>query len=751
MATAAPTAASAVPMVEIITLLQHAPGRALSGREILDAFPLLDRTARQATLRALDHWVGEEILDQRKDRRYSFPWNKRIMTGPLRVQRGGYGFVAGAEGTDDIFVAARNLAGAMDGDRVVLLIEKRRERADARPDGRVISIAERGRTDILGRFVAGSPSGRLQPIVPRFAPSLLISKEDENGILPGQIAIARINSSVSSNGALSGTISTILGASDDPAVDVATIAYKYQLPTTFPDAVMRAATAIPAEVLAAEMSGRVDLRELSLVTIDGASARDFDDAVAVKREAEGRIRLWVAIADVSHYVRIGEVIDQEAIERGTSVYFPDRALPMLPEHLSNGICSLQADVDRLAVVAEILFSAEGERLNSRFYRATIRSRARLTYDEVYAWLSDAAAAAAAPADLLAQTQVMVELSKRLTAMRTARGSIDFDLPEAEIIVNLRGKPEDIIRRERNEAHKLIEEFMLAANEAVADFLTSKEIPLLYRIHEEPEMEKILELQEFAAQLGYGFTINSEESLPRALQGLLTATAEVPEGRAIHQLVLRSMKQARYAAENAGHFGLAATRYCHFTSPIRRYPDLVVHRVLCQLLESSTGIKAGQRQEWQKEFLPLGEALSKLERRATDAEREMVNLYKCRFMADKIGEEYDGVVVGVQSYGLFVELDNWFVEGLVAIATLSDDFYEFDPLQQTLTGQRRHKIWHVGESLRVRVLRVNPDWREIDFSPVDMAAPISPLQDRPVQKRPQQERPQQRRGRSRNKR
>ena len=717
--------ATAVNIAEILTLLQHAPARSLSGREILDVFPLLDRAARQATLQALDRWVGEEILDQRKDRRYTFPWNKRIVTGIIRVQRGGYGFVAGAEGTDDIFVAARNLAGAMDGDRVTTLIEKRRDRGDARPDGRVISIVERGRDEILGRFVAGTPSGRLLPIVPRFAPPLLIPQAGENGILPGQIALARISSSVSPSGALTGTISTILGAADDPAVDVATIAYKYHLPTTFPEAVSRAAAAIPTEVLAAELSGRVDLRELSLVTIDGASARDFDDAVALRREEGGRFRLWVAIADVSHYVRNNDVIDQEAIQRGTSVYFPDRALPMLPERLSNGICSLQADVDRLAVVAEMLFAADGERLNARFYRAVIRSRARLTYDQVYAWLTEAAAGADAPPELLAQTQLMVELSTRLTAMRTARGSIDFDLPEAEIVVNLRGKPEDIIRRERNEAHKLIEEFMLAANEAVADFLTSKEIPLLYRIHEEPELEKMLELQEFTAPLGYGFAGGAEESLPRALQELLAATAAAPEGRAIHQLVLRSMKQARYAAENAGHFGLAATRYCHFTSPIRRYPDLVVHRVLCQVLESAAGIDSHQRQEWQKEFLPLGEALSRLERRATDAEREMVNLYKCRFMADKIGEEYDGIVAGVQSYGLFVELDQWFVEGLVAIATLTDDFYEFDPLHQTLTGQRRRKIWRVGDPLRIKVLRVNPDWREIDFAPIDMAPPLAP--------------------------
>jgi ribonuclease R len=486
--------------------------------------------------------------------------------------------------------------------------------------------------------------------------------------------------------------------------------------------------------LPTEISGRIDLRELSLVTIDGASARDFDDAVAVRREEAGRIRLWVAIADVSHYVRSGDFIDQEAIQRGTSVYFPDRALPMLPEHLSNGICSLQAEVDRLAVVAEILFSPEGERLTSRFYRAVIRSRARLTYDQVYAWLSDDAARTDAPSDLLAQTQVMVALSTRLTAMRTARGSIDFDLPEAEIVVNLRGKPEDIIRRERNEAHKLIEEFMLAANEAVADFLTEKEIPLLYRIHEEPELEKMLELQEFTAPLGYGFSGGAEKSLPRALQELLAATAAAPEGRAIHQLVLRSMKQARYAAENVGHFGLAASRYCHFTSPIRRYPDLVVHRVLCQVLESAAGIAPRQRQAWQTEFLPLGEALSKLERRATDAEREMVNLYKCRFMADKIGEEFDGIVSGVQSYGLFVELDQWFVEGLVAIATLTDDFYEFDPLHQTLTGQRRRKIWRVGEPLRVKLLRVNPDWREIDFAPVDMAPPVA-IPTQRSQKRP----------------
>lgn len=730
----APGGENAAPIADILSLLQRAPARSLSGREILDAFPLLDRTARQETLRALDRWVGEEILDQRKDRRYTLPWNRRIVTGNIKIQRGGYGFVSGAEGSDDIFVAARNLAGAMDGDRVVVLVERRRDRSGERPDGRVISIVERSRSEVLGRFVAGTPQGRILPIIPRFAPPLLIPREEENGILPGQIAIASIRSSSGSGGALTGAIVRILGAADDPDVDVATIAYKYQLPTDFPATVLQAASALTDHVLPEEINGRIDLRDLPLVTIDGVTARDFDDAVAVQCEEGGKIRLWVAIADVGHYVAPGGAIDLEALQRGTSVYFPDRAIPMLPESLSHGICSLQADVDRLAVVAEILFSIEGERLSSRFYRAVIRSRARLTYDEVFAWLTDEETKGKAPVELLAQTLVMIDLSARLTAMRAARGSIDFDLPEAEVVVNLRGKPEDIIRRERNDAHRLIEEFMLAANEAVADFLTNREIPLLYRIHEEPEVEKMLELQEFTSQLGYGFSGIGDQSLPRALQDLLTVTAATPEGRAIHQLVLRSMKQARYAAENVGHFGLAASHYCHFTSPIRRYPDLVVHRILCQVLTTAPAGVVPSRIEWPKELHPLGERLSKLERRATDAEREMINLYKCRFMADKIGEEYDGVVVGVQSYGLFVELDNWFVEGLVSISALSDDFYEFDPLQQTLTGQRRHKVWRVGEPLRIRVLRVNPDWREIDF------APAAKMTDSPLSRQRQTRRP-----------
>lgn len=705
-----------VPVAEALELLRKAAGHALHGRQIAAHFEL-ERSQRQTLLRTLDALVDEGVLVRKPDQRYSLSRKVRLITGRLALQRGGYGFVAAGEGQEDIFVPPHALRDAFDGDRVLVVVEQRQGRFGARTAGRVLQVVERGRREILGRFMPGPQFGLIVPLVPRFGPPLLIPPAGTQGVLPDQIAVVRIDSWSKRERALLGTIVSVLGDTGDPAVDVASIAWKYGLATDFPAPVLAAAARIPETVTPDETEGRIDLRALPLVTIDGETARDFDDAVAVRRERDGAVRLWVAIADVGHYLDENGIIDREACLRGTSVYFPDRCLPMLPERLSNGICSLNPGVDRLAFVVEMLFSATGRRQEQRFYPAVMRSRARLTYTQVYGWLAtDEVGSEDVAPELITQARVMEELALRLSGERRERGSIDFDLPEAEIVLDMRGLPENIVRRERNIAHRIIEEFMLAANEAVADYLAQRNLPFLYRVHELPDMEKLADLQEFVAHFGYGLALDKADALAHSLQGLLAESVGKPEARAIHQQMLRSMQQAYYSPHNVGHFGLAAERYCHFTSPIRRYPDLVVHRVLRRALQQTGEVPTDHVwSKWRTSFSALGESLSALERRAMEAEREMLSLCKCRFMADKIGEEYDGIVSGVQPFGLFVELKDWFVEGLIAVAALGDDYYEFDPGQQTMIGQQRRRTFRIGDPLRVRVVKVDTDWREIDFA------------------------------------
>ncbi|HEY7746001.1 MAG TPA: ribonuclease R, partial [Desulfuromonadales bacterium] len=575
-----------------------------------------------------------------------------------------------------------------------------------RPEGRIIRVLERAHQTVVGRFEAGRRFGYVVPADPRLGTDLFISKSAARQVRPGQMVIARIDTYPGSNRSAEGTIIEVLGDPADPEVEILTIAHKYDLPVEFPGEVLAAAAKVPDRVEEADRRGREDLRQLPTVTIDGETAKDFDDAVSVRREEDGRIRLWVSIADVGHYVAEGSPVDLEAYERGTSVYFPGKCIPMLPEKLSNGICSLNPEVERLAMTAEMLFDWQGQRLESRFYPSVIRSRARLTYTEVAAMVvQEEPATIARYPEIYPHLLVMADLARRLTAMRRQRGSLDFDLPEAEIVLDLQGRPENIVRAERNLAHRLIEEFMLAANEAVATFLAGRSAPFLYRVHEPPAAEKLQSFQEFIAHFNYGISLEKGSVNPRKLQELLVGLEGKPEERMINQVLLRCMKQAHYSPENVGHFGLAADLYCHFTSPIRRYPDLVVHRVLRQAL--TAGGMPEKRKAHLQEVLPqMGEHTSQRERRAMEAEREIISLKKCQFMADKVGEVFAGFVSGVQPFGFFVELKELFVEGLVHISSIADDFYVFEEDLHRLVGQHRRRIFQTGDEVQVTVAKVD---------------------------------------------
>ncbi len=639
------------------------------------------------------------------------------MAGTLSVHRDGYGFVTPAGGGEDIFIPARYLRENLHGDKVEVIVQGESPRG--KREGRIVRTTERGVQRVTGLFSWSRRGGSIKPDDERL-PSILIPASAYGNARDGEVVVAELTSYPEDRKPAFGRIIEILGSPDDPQVEVLTIIRKFDLPFEFPDAVLKFAKGVPETLSDADLQGRNDLRGNTTVTIDGETARDFDDAVSIRREGRN-FRLWVSIADVAHYVTPGSPIDREAYIRGTSVYFPDRCIPMLPEELSNGICSLNPDVDRLTMTAEMLFDPDGEMLASSFYPSIIRSCARLTYTIVSRIIEhDDSEAKAAHSLLVSDLMLMKELSAALAAMRSARGSIDFDLPEAELVIGLSGAAEAILKAERNLAHKVIESFMLAANEAVALHLTGHDVPTLYRIHELPDQDKLAALAEYLRPLGYDLPAEERSIRPEDIRNLLAASSGKPEERLVNRMLLRSMKQARYAAENLGHFGLAAPCYTHFTSPIRRYPDLVVHRLLKWLHQQSGAAGRGKLKGspfpgFPASLADIGEHTSKRERVAMEAERDIVELKKVQFMVKKIGEEFSGVVSGVSAFGFFVELADVFVEGLVHVTTLEHDSYRFVEAEMRLIGERSGVSYRIGDPVRVVVAAASPERRQIEFT------------------------------------
>jgi ribonuclease R len=653
---------------------------------------------------------------QQQRRQKSQPQGRQV-AGTLSVHRDGYGFVTPDGGGDDVFVPARYLRENLHGDKVD--VEVMNAGRGGKKEGRIAATRERAVRRIVGIFRMRSSGALVQPDDERL-PWLAIPPPAYGGAREGEVVVADVVSYPADRHAPTGRVVEVLGSPDDPEVELLTVIRRFELPYEFPPKVLQYAEGVSPEVTAADLSGRTDLRGLTTVTIDGESARDFDDAVSVRREG-ANIRLWVSIADVAHYVPPGSPLDKEAYLRGTSVYFPDRCIPMLPEKLSNGICSLNPQVDRLTLTAEMLFNSSAEMLSATFYPSVINSAARLTYTLVSRIVEhDDPEAKAGHAPLVADLLLMKELAQSLASMRSQRGSIDFDLPEAEIILGLSGAPEAILRAERNLAHKIIESFMLAANEAVASHLAEAAPATLFRVHELPDQVKLETISQFFSQLGYGELAEESTVTARTLQALLAHASGQPEERLINRMLLRSMKQARYAAENLGHFGLAAPCYTHFTSPIRRYPDLVVHRILKWLLAQKTATRGRGKlggapfPGYPGLLAEIGEHTSKRERVAMEAERDIVELKKVQFMAGKVGEEFAGFVNGVSQFGFFVELDEMFVEGLVHISTLPQDFYQFIENEQTLVGEKSKVRYRIGDPVRVQVAAVSKEKRQIDF-------------------------------------
>jgi ribonuclease R len=664
----------------------------------------------QIVIDSLRRLVREGRIVRLKKNHYGLPDSDNLMTGRVHAHPDGYGFlILDDKNAVDLYLNRREMRRVMHGDRVMVRVDRNKRGG---LETHIVQVLERGHKRLIGTYDEIEGHGYLAPMDPRIAPVIPLTHGHERPE-KGQIIATEISRYGTATSPPQAELLKVIGNPDDPEVQVQSIVFRYGLSTSFPPEVHRETTSASFAVSADGIASRTDLRGLPIVTIDGERARDFDDAVYV-RKTEAGYELYVCIADVAYYVRPATALDQEAYSRGTSVYFPDRAIPMLPEALSNGICSLNPHEDRLTKTACIEYDSKGEVIGSRFFNSVIRSRERMTYTDVRRILVDRDPATIDRyGDLAPQFELMEELTLLIFEKRKARGNLDFDLPEAEIILDIQGMPEDIIRAERNIAHRIIEEFMIAANEAVARHLTTKESPTLYRVHEGPEKESLEAIAPFLLSLGYRLPLKKDKIAPLEIQNLLEAARGKPEERVLNRVLLRAMKQALYQPENIGHFGLASRCYTHFTSPIRRYPDLIVHRMLDKALRGEKLTEAA-REDLSSYLIEAGKHTSTRERNAMDAEREMVALKKTQFMMDKIGEEYSGFITSLTNFGFFVELDSYFVEGLVKIASLTDDDYYYYEKEYLIKGLRHGRKFRLGDNVWVKVARINAFRSEIDF-------------------------------------
>jgi ribonuclease R len=697
----------------------------LTSLDIMDALSLT-RSDKKKLSSLLTDLCQRYIISCSKSKKagrvYGLMKDANLAEGTVEVHPRGFGFaiIGASPGTpqktdkslrQDPFIAPDNLGSAHHGDRALFkLTSKKRERTGAkkrgRTEARVIKVIKRAATSLVGTYEAGRQTSLVIPEDERFLFNILVHRKNSCGARNGDAVVVEVTDFKSGKRNPEGRIVEVLGDPEDIRVQTEIVIRKHNLPHKFSDEALQEADSYPDTM--PEEKGRLDLREIPHVTIDGETARDFDDAVAVEKTAKG-LRLNVSIADVSYYVKPGSALDKEAYERGTSVYFPNRVVPMLPERLSNNLCSLVPNELRPAFTAIMEFDRKGKILAKKFTRSIIKSHHRLTYTIVKQILVDRDSELIKEySDIIAQLKEMGQLAAILEKKRLARGSIGFSIPEAQVLIDAEEQVSDIIRAERNMAHKLIEEFMLAANEAVAETLETKNYPALYRIHENPDDLKVAEFTAFARTLG--LHLPDDSGSPKWFGKILSLVANTPKEYIVNNILLRTMQRARYSNENVGHFGLAATYYTHFTSPIRRYPDLIVHRTLANLLTNKKSSGTSPAVDLQQ----AGDFLSGRERAAVLADREMTDRLKVRFMAEKTGESFDGIISGVTAFGLFIELLDHFVSGAIEIANLKGDHYQFDEKSYRLIGSRTNKVFQVGEMVRVKVESVDVRQRRINF-------------------------------------
>ena len=677
----------------------------------------IPREQRATLTKLLKELTRNGSLVETRGNRYGLPDRMNLVVGRITTHPRGFGFVSSEGAAEagwkgDLYIAGSNLNQAMHGDRVVARVE--RVGTDGRAEGRIVRVLARGSTTIVGKFDEdGSGFGFVVPFDRRLIMDVHIPNGEEGEAKPGEMVLVEITRWPTPARGPLGRVTEVLGDIDEPGVDTEIIIRKYGITDEHSPEAVAEAEKLGTVVREKDLKGRTDFRPWTTVTIDGETARDFDDAITLEKLPNGNFWLGVHIADVAHYVREGSALDEEAYDRATSVYFPERAVHMFPSELSTGLCSLNPKIDRLVQSCLMEIDAKGKVVRYELHDGVINSNERMTYTDVNAIITDRDPETIAKYEpLVPFFEMMRELFEVLNARRRRRGSIDFDLKEPEIILDDEGMVEQIIALERNIAHRLIEEFMLVANETVAEHLNEHAVPTLYRIHETPDPMKVTEFEEFIATLGYSLATDPEDIQPRHFQKLVTRMRGTPEEKPIAFLMLRTMQKARYDPDNLGHFGLAAESYTHFTSPIRRYPDLVVHRTL---RESRLKQMNQDRQEQLVEDMPeIARHTSERERRAADAERELVQWKKVRFMADKVGDEFDGYVTGVSAFGLYIELIQHFVEGMVHVSTMADDYYRFVERSHLLKGENTGKVYRLGDRVNVQVIKVDMERRQVDL-------------------------------------
>lgn len=708
----------------ILAFMKEDDYKPLTVAEIEDAFELEEAEEFKELVKTLVKMEAQGLVVRSRSNRYGLPERMNLLRGRFIGHAKGFGFVTPEEeGMDDIFIPPHDINGAINGDTVLIRVMK--ETSGDRREGTVIKIVERGKTTFVGTFQANRGFGFVVPDDKKLNMDIFVAKEDTLGAVDGHKVVVEITHWPDDIKSAAGVVTKILGHKNDPGVDILSIIYKHDIPPEFPAEVVDAATKVPDEITEEDVVGRRDLRGETIVTIDGADAKDLDDAVTVTKNDDGTYKLGVHIADVSYYVTKDSIIDKEAYERATSVYLTDRVIPMIPHRLSNGICSLNPQVDRLTLSCEMIIDGNGQVIKHEIFQSVIKTTERMTYSDVYKLLEERdehPELVERYEPLIPMFDMMAELAQILRNKRMGRGAIDFDFKESKVLVDEDGWPTDIVLRERTVAERLIEEFMLAANETVAEHFHWMELPFLYRIHEDPKPEKLQRFFEFVTNFGLVIKGTGNSVHPKAMQEIIKSIEGLPEEPVISTMLLRSLQQARYYPESIGHFGLSTDYYTHFTSPIRRYPDLIVHRLIRTYLINGDTSKETVVQ-WNAVMEEIADHTSERERRAVDAERDTDALKKAQFMSDKIGEEFIGMVSSITNFGIFVELPNT-VEGLVHISNMTDDYYRFEDRMMVMIGERTGRQFRIGDEVKVRVANVVIEESSVDFEIVDMVQSAS---------------------------
>ncbi len=704
-----------IPSRELILQFIEHSGKPLGREEISEAFSLEAEDQLEALRRRLRAMERDGQLLFNRGKKYCLVNNEDLIAGRIIGHADGFGFIKPDDGSDDLFLSPREMNPLLHNDRALVRVAGVDKKG--RREGAVVEILQRNTHQVVGRLYKDDGFTYVVPDNKNIAQTILIKKDGISNAKQGQIVVAEIVEQPTKLRQPIGIIIDVMGEHMAPGMEIEMAIRSYELPNHWPDELLEEIKPLQKEVPEAAKQDRVDLRATPLVTIDGEDARDFDDAVYCHKTPKGW-KLLVAIADVSHYVQINSALDKEAQKRSTSVYFPEQVIPMLPEILSNGLCSLNPKVDRLCMVCELFIDEQGKVVRSRFFDAVMSSHARLTYNEVAAMLVDGDESLTKKYHILMpHLQDLYDLYKVMRISREQRGAMDFDSQETRIVFGSNRKIEKIVPVVRNDAHKLIEEFMITANMAAARFLNSKKMPKILRIHDGPSSDKLLNLKTFLGEVGL-ILGGGAKPTPLDYMHLMESIKGRPDAHLIQTVLLRSMSQAVYSPELKGHFGLALEAYAHFTSPIRRYPDLLIHRAIRHCLQGKSvesffyGVP---------DMVMLGEQCSANERRADDATRDVVSWLKCEYMIDKVGDEFTGIISAVTSFGFFVELAEIYVEGLVHISNLAQDYFHFDPISHQLKGERTGIHYRLGDSVNVRVARVDLDEKKIDFNLAEIQA------------------------------